>query len=76
MSLTELSSDVTHRADKALLLSIPDSASYLGVGSQFLRAALKSGKIRGVKIGLHGGKVRIPKTELEAFVQRQLEAEK
>lgn len=54
---------------KNRLLSSREARAYLNVGRDALLALIRSGKIRALRLGRG---YRIPLSELEAFVQREL----
>jgi excisionase family DNA binding protein len=56
----------------ALTYSVRDAARMLGIGRESCYAMIRSGALRVLKIGEVGGKIRVPRMELEAFIERQL----
>ncbi len=56
----------------ALTYSVRDAARMLGIGRESCYTLIRSGALRVLKIGDVGGKIRVPRMELEAFIERQL----
>jgi excisionase family DNA binding protein len=55
---------------RPLLLRIPDAARELQIGVTRLYELLNSGEIRRIKVGANA--VRVPVTELDAYIARKL----
>ena len=53
-----------------LLVGVREAARELGIGRDSAYALVREGRLRHVSLGR---RVLIPRTELEAFVQRELE---
>jgi excisionase family DNA binding protein len=58
----------------ALTYSVREAARVLGIGRESCYTLIRSGALRVLKIGEVGGKIRVPRMELEAFIERQLSA--
>jgi excisionase family DNA binding protein len=57
----------------ALTYSVRDGARILGIGRESCYTLIRAGELRVLRIGEMGGKIRIPRSELQAFIDRQLE---
>jgi len=55
--------------EHTLLLSPSDAARLLGCGRTYLYAMLRRGELRSIRVGRLR---RIPRTEIEAYIKRQL----
>ncbi len=55
--------------EAALLLAPSDAAQLLGCGRTHLYSLLRKGELRSIRIGRLR---RIPRTEVEAYIERQL----
>jgi excisionase family DNA binding protein len=84
-SITNGSTTATHHGDistpqpykqalHALTYSVREAARVLGIGRESCYTLIRSGALRVLKIGEVGGKIRVPRMELEAFIERQLTA--
>lgn len=52
----------------ALLVSVRDAARELGIGRDSAYALVREGRLRSISVGR---RILIPRTELEAFVERE-----
>lgn len=55
-----------------LLLEVADAAAILGMGREKVYGLIRDGRIRGLRFGRLW---KVPRSELEAFVERELEAQ-
>lgn len=56
-----------------LTYSVRGAAAILGIGRESAYLAIREGRLKALKLGAAQGRWRVPKTELEAFIQRELE---
>jgi excisionase family DNA binding protein len=61
------------RSSEPLLLSVRDAARELGIGRDAAYALVRSGRLRSVRVS--GRHLLIPRTELVAFIAREVEGE-
>ena len=57
---------------ETLTYSVWDAAKALGIGRESCYSLIRSGQLKTLKVGEGGTRYRVPKSELEAFIQRQL----
>lgn len=56
-----------------LTFSVRKAAAMLGIGREAAYVAIREGRMKALRLGTAQGRWRVPKTELEAFIQRELE---
>jgi excisionase family DNA binding protein len=62
------------QAEKSLTCSVHDAAKSLGIGRDSCYAYIRAGRLKVLKLGVNQTRLRVPLTELEAFIKRELEA--
>ena len=58
------------------LLTVTEAATVLGLSRTAMYELVRSGHVHSIRIPIGEGRaIRVPRTELDAFVERQLEAQ-